>query len=882
MAEEGKSTNLSCPHCSKRFKQELGLNYHIKNFVCRPQLKPSAKADFKPKKRERPDVVPSRDSSAAREEETISGESTSSENDDQGDDDSSSSVSSLPRKRSCRVTTRKLLPNRKRSKIAAIARSKPSVENEDVGDEMESATDSESDERSRKADSNIDKISPFKRRRAIAPSLSVVNQHSEDLRCPHCHKAFKIASGCRYHVDNYVCRQELRPGGPVKRGKRKASDNKKSDYKKIRGRLADRICPKCERVFTSTLGLKYHVDKNVCENNKKTVNMAEIGPFPSLKAGLQFATKFGVVEVIADDRVTPSALNIIDYKQQLKKYSYAKSQYEKRLQNFYLASTIKHLEQRSHLMEFFLRGDLSQRTVFEASLGVDHPSIFSSSRQYPPLVIPPSPPKDPAEPEGSFPDRIVECVVIRDRRERFRGDNENEPKEMGASGMIGCKMFLQRRLLTIPYLEQQSLFECVNCGQEFASRAGVKYHTQSKVCFLKAENALKVYKARMQSLSERHLADGCDDDSYKTFKRLNKRPASWYPNTNSLLPEAPAPIRIFRRKKEKNVANVSVYPQVYLALGIKLMPRSIVPVKRSTVSAFKKKPVDAANEVQSQATDEDGMADVALSSNITTASQVTKEILKTQAQKQTLNPRATLAELEKKLKLEQGKQLGSVYQFAFKALGFKKARSKKKKKITKKTRESSATKDLTTQLLAIDTSVLVDEVEAGRYPSMKRNSSEVIHETHCYICKSDTDRSKFRCQFCTHTIHRKCMLTRYIVKEPELDDFMCSDCISYIHHRRKRAEKRRLEKLGLSEPTHENDQLNDTALMTTLIPGREYDCLLAQGQRVAELAEMLESARMRLCQTLEVAKLDHFRMACIEPTEQQDQCSHDLGESSCI
>lgn len=94
--------------------------------------------------------------------------------------------------------------------------------------------------------------------RPTIPTNNVQSAHT----CPHCQKHFTVEYGLRYHVDNYVCRPDERPGGPKKKGRRKREDNNNnSKYKRLRGSLEDRTCPKCNRVFTSTIGLDYHLGK---------------------------------------------------------------------------------------------------------------------------------------------------------------------------------------------------------------------------------------------------------------------------------------------------------------------------------------------------------------------------------------------------------------------------------------------------------------------------------------------------------------------------------------------------------------------------------------------------------------------------------------------
>jgi hypothetical protein len=100
-----------------------------------------------------------------------------------------------------------------------------------------------------------------------------------EFACQYCNRKFQGKAGLRYHIDFFVCRPNDRPGGPVRKGKRKVvttgtastaadddadaantgSSRRHSKYKRIRGSLDDRTCGNCSRVFTSVLGLQYHI-----------------------------------------------------------------------------------------------------------------------------------------------------------------------------------------------------------------------------------------------------------------------------------------------------------------------------------------------------------------------------------------------------------------------------------------------------------------------------------------------------------------------------------------------------------------------------------------------------------------------------------------------
>ncbi|GKZ01404.1 hypothetical protein MPSEU_001091200 [Mayamaea pseudoterrestris] len=861
---------FACPHCSKTFKQEHGLNYHVSNFVCRGELKPKSASLTKQRKlsaKKKLESDNNNEDEASNDEQQVGGSDNESSSDKESSDESN-------RKRPARKTRARAVV-RKRTKIVRTYRedeSSDSISDNEAGDDDE--------------DENVLSV----KKEVVEAS----NTDNDDVNGD---------------VDSdSLPSTKLRPGGPVRKGKRKASElasndsSSKSDFKRIRGNLSSRTCPKCKRVFTSTLGCKYHVEKNVCTSTaRKAASNANNIPLSTLQPGLFFVTKYGVVKVVADNRAVPTAVYSKDYKQESKKYSNTRAQYEKRLQNLKLANTIQHLAKRAKLTELYTAREVTQEAVFETSIGVKHPMIFKNSGDYPPAMVVPSRPPNPSEPEGSFPDRIVECVVIPDTRTRFHGDDDEDLIHVHPSGNVGCKMFLQRRLLNTPFNENQSLFCCHHCGQEFASKPGAKYHLQSEVCIIKSRNAAESFKHTMESLVDSQMCT--DSDESNSVGHRTAKLALAFPNmraSGSMLRDAPAPTRIFTRKKEKLITNVSVYPQVYLALGFRFLARSAVPVKQSTISAFKKrtKPRKAEQISVDEDADDDVMATVVLSSDVPpVGAKRSKSNLRKPTPEEAMNPRLVLADLEKQLMFEQAKQLGSVYEFVFKSLKFKKEKVKRRKRGRKKeaanfhetlnvppktgsdeTPQLSKAKPAGSlkaiqaphnhRLLSIDTGVLAVEVDAGRYPSMKRNKPDQEHHTSCYLCKSNAEVAPLmECQFCARSVHWECMLSRYIVQEPDTD-FMCSECINYIHHRRKRAEKRKLEKLGLLEQAEE---MSDPALLTSVVPGREYDCLLAQGHRVAELSELLEDTRRRLSQTLSVAQLDEMRFASIESAEREAQ-----------
>ena len=94
----------------------------------------------------------------------------------------------------------------------------------------------------------------------------------------------------------------------------------------------------------------------------------------------------------------------------------------------------------------------------------------------------------------------------------------------------------------------------------------------------------------------------------------------------------------------------------------------------------------------------------------------------------------------------------------------------------------------------MDIQPLVEEIRAGRYPSMKVYNGD--HLNICFFCKTQDD-NVLNCEFCSNSEHLGCLKTKVCIRDPEPgDEFMCHRCLQTVLNRRSRAERRRLEKLN--------------------------------------------------------------------------------------
>jgi len=149
---------------------------------------------------------------------------------------------------------------------------------EEDEDEDAMSLDSEEEEDSKPAAAAKKKTrKKRKTRSAPAPAASrkkkrskrvKTEQHDEDDEddgdgddnsvCPHCQKKFATPAGCLYHVQHFVCQPDKQQRAK-KRKPRSKTGQGDQQFPRLRGKLADRTCPTCRRVFTSKLGKNYHV-----------------------------------------------------------------------------------------------------------------------------------------------------------------------------------------------------------------------------------------------------------------------------------------------------------------------------------------------------------------------------------------------------------------------------------------------------------------------------------------------------------------------------------------------------------------------------------------------------------------------------------------------
>jgi len=612
-----------------------------------------------------------------------------------------------------------------------------------------------------------------------------------------------------------------------------------------------RTCPNCKAVFTSVHGRNYHVNHKVCQMPTSIIRSRVIASvrvhqcFHALSPGDQFVTSFGIVEVVKDDRAVPTAKFSKDIQQQNKKYKKVKYDDERKQISSHIKRSSKLRIRRNDINVLYERkGKANRRSIFEAYFDGDPVYMKSvnsankavmggreSSKQSFGL----SDAKggnlaDPKEPPDSFPDRIVECVGIIDQRSH---DSVLSNDFVKRNAKQPGTFFLQRRLLTKRYNENDRVYNCSDCGQKFTTIQSRKAHVDRKHCIQKALID-QTKREEINSRIEKEIADLIRFPIERKYP--TKRKNAEITGNNR------------KKKKKKKKVETSIYPEVLLCLGFKLVAKSI-PYENDSSMIIRKR-------------------------NPSVSAKVTKICDEPELVLQNLQ-----VEFQKQQRKADDQKYGSMYPEVYKTLKFKSSNKKKganlgnmigkkiRRKRPVKPKPPSPPKPI---LPSIDTRALVDEVGSGRYPSMNRYV-EGSYDNLCVICKKNGDL--LYCNFCHRVEHLKCIRQKFTIKEPEPEeDFMCHKCIQTVLARRSRAEKRRLRKQ--IDNDYENKQEVFSENQKILGDGKEYHSMAAQAKEVNELVELLKDSQLRLRRSIETTKVNNIRRGIISGGVQSLKIAH--------
>ncbi len=460
----------------------------------------------------------------------------------------------------------------------------------------------------------------------------------EDRTCPFCKKVFSIVTGLAYHIGMF-CYQVNYFFSVMK-----------------------------ELFLIFPLVPKYwYIEHKVCQreagtqSNRKKKNMSGKFPYPKLEPGSKFITQYGVVQVISDGNIPPDHNKTcipMDIKDKVRTYNRKRKRIHERRANVITYSAKKQRKRRHDLMKIYLKSLEGNREeekqgkdgngnggsneeeacvslqIWKHYCSLTTPSLILSGtynqnmddkmltqiqtvEKHPwnDLGI------DPSEPEDSYPNRIVECVLIRDERKKIcdvdiqaegegrisqmkeakksvekakmaqsrknkcQNDGDTACGEKTSDGEVktpsaanlhesGMKLYLQRKILVHTYNTKIANYQCKNCGQNFYSRMGLKSHCDELTCVKRIEKVKQERALRLQEIEDAALSNNIkapqplftpkkpvapgQTQSSKTKRKKHKKWPAWLEFYPTLSPIYP---EIFEAMKFKRGSNNSKFMQ---------------------------------------------------------------------------------------------------------------------------------------------------------------------------------------------------------------------------------------------------------------------------------------------------------------------------------
>ena len=576
---------------------------------------------------------------------------------------------------------------------------------------------------------------------------------------------------------------------------------------------------------------------------------------------------------------------------------------------------------------------------------------------------------DPMIPADSYPDRIVECVLINDDRmqvcnidiqsegeerltkiesarkavEEAKKKKQEETNDSDRKSSIEpnlhvskMKLFLPRRMLIHTYNEKIPRYQCQNCGATLNSRVGLKSHIDELTCVKRPMKRKQDRAIRLQEIEDSALAividgpplltptskkkqsspSGVTTGNKTKRKKFKKWPAwlEFYPALSPIYPE------IFDILKFKRGSNNSKFmSKKYDDPGRKRARQN-----RSKKSVPSNAVKDEQNKVEATSHDRSEKQEVITNNRVVDTLMPPLPSLASKSFPIIVGQMPTVSTISTPLPVPSDVAATSPL---IKQSTVAKAPQLTKQTTTPKKKKRKSTvanpKPQPSTPVIIDIRPLVEEIRAGRYPSMKEYNGD--HIDICFACKNKGGDDLRHCEFCDNSEHLSCVQSRVTIRDLEPDDeFMCHRCIQTVLTRRTRAEKRRLQKLDEARGggSSNGDSKLEEAKAATAVkheivwnqtdfdqhiesykkcpsggPGgliccgpctTAYSKLLSEtskemdsqtvssiGREVSELVQLLEDAKRRLKQSVDVAVGNDIRMSLLN----KDQVSFDTYKS---
>lgn len=306
-------------------------------------------------------------------------------------------------------------------------------------------------------------------------------------------------------------------------------------------------------------------DKDLVADDDAKKRRTDSARSNKLKKGAQFITKFGIVEVIADDRLPKDHCKSTIDKNAVRSFLKRRDRFHERkllvldqvaagtrnrreeLKKIYLESksTINgngtSLPQQK-VWALYCKSLTSKQILTEGLSWVCGNAAAEKANR-----IQTGLEEDPRSPKDHYLDRIVECKLVQDERDvlvvtigdRTSSDDAQESNDLVFRREIPSypknpfpmRLFLSRRELTREYDSSKPNYKCDSCGKEYTYRSGITVHITA--CKAKKENDKEKRHRHIEAIESRALSElGCCSTLLTNLHGVVNEPRhtgkSWY------------------------------------------------------------------------------------------------------------------------------------------------------------------------------------------------------------------------------------------------------------------------------------------------------------------------------------------------------------------
>ena len=609
---------------------------------------------------------------------------------------------------------------------------------------------------------------------------------------------------------------------PDNTSKEVVAEQEDSSGKNRFGPKEQRTCPHCHTVMSSIFGLAYHIKHQVCrredEQNKAYVNIKRQGknevPFPQIRPGASFITLFGVVMVVKDDRI-PEDYGTTFVGEKEKQES---KQIRDRKPRKHKGKSTGHMQSQYNLLHKSMLRQLYGNEEYSCCISsrcmpVDH--NFSSkvirtrcAQENWPVESKAHPHEanhinvNPMEPADSYPNRIVECVLLPDMRKRVYGEDEDEGEEctnlmkadvakrtvtqamaeavnLTSSKPLNqyiepktgteARIFMQRRLLHTLYNPDIPVYVCLFCGQHFNSSVGHKGHINTKSCLRS-----KLKKEENITLKTNEGEKLVSESGEHVSVASNRRPI----RKASLKPKRDAPVQENGTGSSKTLLSSFIHFDPLESAVYPAVVQSLLGPILSTGAEFRL--ARRRRGVSMTLVHISGL-DSAQECEITTDEDKKQARQDLETQDDSSFSGCSAYSSQKKTRRTAPSAKSNTISLASATIrgGIP----------TKPKRISNHTGPYQPKVCE-DFAEIIRDLDAGKFPSMNRYYG--AHADLCCVpyCKCE-GQTLYCCEFCSNVSHFECLQRRVIVKnwDPE-GDFICHVCFRHVLGRRARNERR--------------------------------------------------------------------------------------------